>query len=152
MKWEIEIGKGIFFDINCLQCGINVFSDNYRYSFLLAFTAKRKWQKKKEVTQSAYLLIARIFLRLYGEKRNSQNIHRITCLTIKWGIYIANKSIEKRICKGDQKSQHTRLKTWEEYLYLVLKVVGVTRRDYTRHDYIRFDYTRRDYTRRDALM
>ena len=79
VKWEIEIGKGIFFDINCLQCGINVFSDNYRYSFLLAFTAKRKWQKKKEVTQSVHLLIARIFLRLYGEKRNSQNIHRITC-------------------------------------------------------------------------
>ena len=42
----------------------------------------------------------------------------------------ANKSIEKRICKGDQKSQHGRLKTWEEYLYLVLKVVDVTRRDY----------------------
>ena len=43
-KSESEIGnwKRNFFDINCLQCGINVFSDNYRYSFLLAFTAKRK--------------------------------------------------------------------------------------------------------------
>ena len=126
-KSESEMGnwnwKRNFFYINCLQCGINVFSDNYRYSFLLAFTAKRKWQKKKEVTQSAYLLIARIFLRLYGEKRNSQNIHRITCLTIKWGIYIANKSIEKRICKGDQKSQH-KLKNLGRILISYVKSCG----------------------------
>ena len=45
------------------------------------------------------------------------------------------------------KSQHTRSKTWEEYSYLVLEFVGVTKRDYTRRD-----YTRRDYTRRDTLM
>ena len=61
------------------------------------------------------------------------------------------------VCKGNQKSQHTRSKTWEEYSYLVLEFVGVTKRDYTRRDYTRRDYTRRDYirrdyTRRDTLM
>ena len=42
------------------------------------------------------------------------------------------------VCKGDQKSQHTRSKTWEEYLYLVLEFVDVTWRDYTRRDVLMY--------------